>query len=238
MLEHVVEVVALHDHVVEFKEGQTLLHPLFVALGAQHVVDAEAGAHLAQQFHIVQVQQPVGVVEHHRLALTEFDEPLHLALEAFGIVGDVFLGQHLAHVGAAGRVTDQRGSAADQGDGLVAGHLQPLHQGQGHEVAGGQAVGRAVKADVKGGLAAVDDFPDLLLIRHLRNQAAGFQFFVDLHRGSSLVGGKGQNKTPPAKCKIWQRARNTRYHLCSPAPHGGGPSRVRAADATSDTQAL
>ena len=28
MLEQVVEVVGLHDHVVEFQEGQTLLHPL------------------------------------------------------------------------------------------------------------------------------------------------------------------------------------------------------------------
>ncbi len=69
VLEHVVEVVALHDHVVELQEGQTLLHALLVALGAQHVVHGEAGAHLAQQFNVVQVQQPVGVVQHQGLAL-------------------------------------------------------------------------------------------------------------------------------------------------------------------------
>ena len=31
VLEHVVEVVALHDHVVELEEGQALLHALLIA---------------------------------------------------------------------------------------------------------------------------------------------------------------------------------------------------------------
>mgnify|MGYP007072580595 CR=1 FL=1 len=46
VLEHIVEVVALHDHVVELKEGQALLHALLIALGAQHIVHGEARAHL------------------------------------------------------------------------------------------------------------------------------------------------------------------------------------------------
>ena len=45
---------------------------------------------------------------------------------------------------------DHGSAAADQGNRLVACHLQALHQGQGHKVACGQAVGSAVKADVKG----------------------------------------------------------------------------------------
>ena len=181
VLEHVVEVVALHDHVVELEEGQALFHPLLVALGAQHIVDREAGAHLPQQLDVVQLEQPVGVVQHQGLALAEINEALHLPLEAGGVVVDVLFGQHLAHIGAAGGVADHGGAAADQGDGLVAGHLQALHQGQGHEVAGGQAVGGAVKADVKSGLALVDDVDDLL-IGDLGHQAAGFQFVVQLHK--------------------------------------------------------
>ena len=55
VLEHVVEVVALHNHVVELQEGQALLHALLVALGPEHVVHAEAGAHFPQQLHVVEV---------------------------------------------------------------------------------------------------------------------------------------------------------------------------------------
>ena len=71
------------------------------------------------------------------------------------------------------------GAAADQGDGLVARHLQPLHQAQGHEVAHVQAVRRAVKADIERGLAVVHQFPDLLLIGDLGNESPGLQFFVN-----------------------------------------------------------
>ena len=39
-------------------------------------------------------------------------------------MGDIVLGQHLAHIGAAGGVTDHSSAAADQGDGLVACQLQ------------------------------------------------------------------------------------------------------------------
>ena len=56
ILEQMVEVVALHDHVVELEEGQTLLHALLVALGAQHVIHAEAGTDLAQQLDVIEVQ--------------------------------------------------------------------------------------------------------------------------------------------------------------------------------------
>ena len=38
--------------------------PRYVALGAQHVVHGEAGAHLAQHFNVVQRLQPLGVIQH------------------------------------------------------------------------------------------------------------------------------------------------------------------------------
>ena len=186
VLEHIVEIVALHDHVVELQEAQALLHALLIALGPQHIVDGEAGAHLTQQIHVIQLQQPVGVVEHDGLAFTELDKALHLALKALGVVVDILLGEHLPHIGAAGGVTDHGGAAADEGDGLVARHLQALHQGQGHEMTRRQRVRCAVKADVKGSLAVVDHFTDLFLVGDLCDQATGHQLFINSHSCSFL----------------------------------------------------
>ena len=47
------EVVALHDHIVELKEGEPSLKALLVALGGQHTVDREAGADVAQKLDII-----------------------------------------------------------------------------------------------------------------------------------------------------------------------------------------
>ena len=176
-----VEVVGLHDHVVEFQEGQSPLHALAVAVRPEHVIDGEARADFPQKLYVVEVQQPVGVVDHLRLALAKLDEALHLLLEALCVVVDVLLGEHFPHIGTAGGVADHGRAAADQGDGLVARHLQALHQGQRHEVSGGQAVGGAVKADVEGGLAVVDHFPDFFLVGHLSDQSPGNQFIIQFH---------------------------------------------------------
>ena len=58
MLEHIVKVIALHYHVVELKEAQSPLHTLLVALGAQHIVDGKACAHVAQQLDIIEGLEP------------------------------------------------------------------------------------------------------------------------------------------------------------------------------------
>ena len=44
--------------------------------------------YLTEQFYIVQVQQPVCVVEHHSFSLAELDETLHLTFEALCVVVD------------------------------------------------------------------------------------------------------------------------------------------------------
>ena len=48
-------------------------------------------------------------------------------------------------------------------------------------MAGGQAVGGAVKANVEGGLAVVDHFPDFFLVGDLGDQATGNQFIIQFH---------------------------------------------------------
>ena len=178
VLEQVVEVVGLHNHVVELQEAQPLLHALLVALCPQHIVHREAGPHLPQKLHVVQAQQPVRVVHHLGLARAELNKTLHLLFEAGGVVVNVLLGEHLSHVRAAGRVSDHGGAAADEGNGPVARHLQTLHQRQRHEVAGSQAVGSAVKADVEGGLACVDHLSYLVFVGDLGDQSPGHQLLV------------------------------------------------------------
>ena len=150
---------------------------------------------------------------------------------------NVLFGQHFAHVGTARRVADHGGAAANQGNGFVACHLQALHQGQGHKVAGGQAVGCAVKSDVESSLAVVDYFLDFFLVRYLGNQAAGFQFVINGHGvASSLVcAARAKNKTPLPNVEFGRGRSNTRYHLCLPVPRGGGPSRVRQPKCTTAT---
>ena len=100
---------------------------------------------------------------------------------------DVFLGQHLAHVRAPGGIADHGRAAADERDRAVACHLKPLHQAQRHEVTDMQRVCRAVKANVERRLAVVDHVADVLFIRHLRNQTARLQFFVNTHRVSPSI---------------------------------------------------
>ena len=44
-----------------------------------------------------------------------------------------------------------------------------------------ERVGGGVKADVENGLAVIDHLTDLFLVSDLGDEAAGLQFFVDLH---------------------------------------------------------
>ena len=68
-------------------------------------------------------------------------------------------------------------------------------------MAGGQAVGSAIKADVKGSLAVVDQINDLF-IGNLGYQTAGFQFFVQRHGKNLLFLGQRKQKTPSAKIEF------------------------------------
>src|SRR5690606_35426932 len=63
------EIVALQDHVVEFEEAQRLLavEPELDAVEAQHAVDREVPADIAQELEVVEAEQPVGIVDHQRI---------------------------------------------------------------------------------------------------------------------------------------------------------------------------
>ena len=112
LVQHV-EVVALHDHVVEFQEAQSLCHTLFIALCTQHVVNGKACADLSEQLYIIQLQKPIRIIDHQCFSIGKIDKTAHLLLEAITVMLDRFRGQHLAQITSAGRITDHAGTAAD-----------------------------------------------------------------------------------------------------------------------------
>ena len=182
-----VEVIGLHDHIVELQETESFFHPLFVALGPQHIVHREAGAYLPQQLYVIQLHQPLSVIDHNGLPLAKINKPLHLLFKAVTIVLNRLACHHLAHICAAGGIADHAGTSADQGDGPVSRHLEALHQTQGHKVAHMQRVRRGVKPNIKYRLAIVHQLLDLRLVRYLGNQPAGLQFLITGHNSLLLL---------------------------------------------------
>ena len=138
-------------------------------------------ADFTEQFYVVQIHQPVCVVDHKCLAIGEVDEFTHLLLEAVTVMLDGLYRHHGTHIGTSAGVADHAGTAADQGDGLVACHLQTLHQAKCHEVSDMKAVCRGIKADIEGCFAVVDEFFDFFFVCHLRDQAAGNEFVINCH---------------------------------------------------------
>ena len=181
-----VEVIALHQHVGKLQEGQALLHTIGIAACTQHIIDRKARSDLTHEIQEVQITQPVGVIDHLGLARSELDETAHLLLEALTVMIDLLDGHHLTHIGTTGRVTDHTGTTADQGDRLIAGLLQTLHQGQCHKVTYMQRICRRVKADIEGRLPVIDQITNLLLIGNLRNQSSGYQLLINTHFTCSL----------------------------------------------------
>ena len=213
VLEQIVEIVALHYHIVELKETQTLFHALLIALGTKHIVDGEAGADLAQKFDIIKVEKPIGVVHHLSLALAEVDKTLHLASEALGVVIDILAGEHLSHVGASRGVAYHCSAAADKSYRLVASHLQSLHERKSHEMTCREAVCGAVKTNIECSFAAVYHLSDFRLVRHLRDKSARNEFFINSHSYFSFHFVHKIKKS----LRTENRAEGElpRYHLCS-----------------------
>ena len=148
------EVIALQDHVVEFEEGERLLavEPQLHRVEAQHAVDGEVHAIVAQEVDVVQVVQPVGVVGHQRVrrAIAELQELGEGLADARQVGGDLFHRQHLARLVLERRVADLGGAAAHQRNRLVAGLLHPAQHHDLHERTRVQGGGRGVEADIAG----------------------------------------------------------------------------------------
>ncbi len=143
------EVVALHNHIVEFKKGQALFPTLFEAFCSKHTVNGKVYTNLAQQLNIVQIQQPVGVIGDNGFVFTEVNKTAHLLFEAGDVVRDKFRREHLAHFVLAAGVTDHTSAAAQKYDGTMACALHMAHHHQGDKVTYMQTIGGGVEAYIK-----------------------------------------------------------------------------------------
>ena len=179
-----IEVIGLHYHIVEFKEGETLLHSLLIALSGKHTVNGEASSNVTEHLDIVKSHKPICVVYHYRLSLGKVDKSAHLLLEALAVMLNGLRGHHLAHIGSSRGVTDHSRSTADKGNGLVSCHLQTLHKAERHKVSNVKAVRRGVKAYIEYSFTVIYKLLDLFFIGYLRNKSTGNQLIVNSHDSS------------------------------------------------------
>ena len=113
LVQHV-EIVALHDHVVEFQEAQSLCHTLFIALCTQHVVDGEACADLSE----AALHNSASDSQSALLTISAFPSEKSMKRlicclkqsQLCWIVSGVSIWRMIA---SAGRITDHAGTAAD-----------------------------------------------------------------------------------------------------------------------------
>ena len=112
-------------------------------------------SHFTEKFHVVQIQQPVCIIDHKRFSIRKINKTLHLFFEAVDIMLNCFLCHHLTHIGSSGGITDHSGSAAKKCDGTVSCHLKTLHQAKRHKVSYMKAVCSGVKANIKSGFSII-----------------------------------------------------------------------------------
>ena len=143
------EVIALHQHIVEFNEGKAPLHPLLIAFCGQHPIYSEMNADIANEFNIIQIQKPVSIISHDSFSIGKIDQARHLFLEAAHIVVDDFFCHHLAHVTFARGIPYHSCSASEESDRDMSGPLHMSHNHNLHEMPYMKAVCRGVKPDIK-----------------------------------------------------------------------------------------
>ena len=107
---------------------------------------------IAQKIDVVQAIEPVGVVDHERVALavTEAQEFGEHKLHAGDVRGDLGIAQKLACLVLAGRIADLGRASADQDDRPVPGLLKLPQHHDADQMADMEGRGGAVEADIAG----------------------------------------------------------------------------------------
>ena len=239
-----VEVQVVHrlqQHVAELRVADARLETPFHRVTAEHPVDREVLADVAEEVDGREAGRPVVVVDHGGgVRAVELQERLDLAAYPRDPVLDRVEGVQGALAGVLG-VADHPGRAADQGVRRVAGPLEPAGGEDLDQVAHVQARGRRVEADIEPDAPAAQRVAQGVTIRGEREQAAPLQVVeevrVDSHalqpavwvnrvptRISSLAG--GPEGSP------WRSLAGTRSTVRSGAAawarSGSGPTRCSA----------
>ena len=152
---------------------------------------------IPDKFNVIQIHQPVRIVHHQGngmllfrsfplrrrgpCRIPEIDKAAHLSLEALAVMLYGLSGHHGAQIASARRISDHARAASYEGNGLIARHLQPLHQTEGHEMPHVQAVRGGIEPDIKGGLPVIDQLLDLFLVGELRQQPPCLQLVKYRH---------------------------------------------------------
>ena len=188
----VVEVVALENLVGELREGHGVrlgVQALLDGILGEHGLHAEEGADLAQEGEDGVVLVPIIVVHHDGGVggAVEVEEAREVLLDALEVLLELVDGEEVALGGAAGGVADHARGAADEGDDAVAGALELREGLDGDVVAGLEAGGGGVEADVEG-LRLLEELAHALLgAGGGLDQVAGLEEIVELHGAGPSV---------------------------------------------------
>ena len=115
---------------------------------AQHAVDGEVRADIAQERDVGELVEPVGVVHQDGAAILEADQVVEAAADLGDVLLDGGVVQQRARLVAERWVADLGGAAAHQHDRAVPGLLHAPQHHDRHQVADVQRVRRRVVADV------------------------------------------------------------------------------------------
>jgi hypothetical protein len=225
--EEVQEIIGLEQLIIELDEGQTLLHAHPVGLGGQHPVDAEMAPDVAQESHIIQGQEPIGVVDGDSPPPVEIQVAVKLGLDRDAEAADRLLRQQRAHLGPAAGIADHSRTAADDGQSAMPGPPQVGHGHDRDETPGMEAGRRAVIADIERDRTFAEHFPHGFFIGHLGDESAVFQFVenVSIHGRHSpwMIGIKGRAFGSPLARGLYPRASTAEV---DPRAKPGAPAAV------------
>ena len=129
---------------------------------------------ITQQRYVVELVEPVGVVDHYCIAraVTELDELGEDHADARHIAGDLGVVEQLARLVLAGGIADPRGATAHQHDRLVPAFLEQPQQHDADQAADVQTVRRAIVADITGDAPVAEALIERLEIGALMDEAA------------------------------------------------------------------
>ena len=181
MGKEVFKVDGLENLVGKFRKGNACFQTAGNDFLAEHDVDAEQFAIIAEEIEEADLAEPVIVIDEgdvFRIA-----EKMHeLGLQFFGIGLDFIESLELAFRLAAARVTDCTGTAANDDIRMMAGIGKALEHHERNQVADMHAVTRRVDTTIEGNALFFRELTQPFFICHLIDGTAPRQFINNIHR--------------------------------------------------------
>ena len=126
--------------------------------------------HFPKQLNIIQIHQPVRIINHQSLTFRKINKTAHLFFKTITIVLNLLYCHHSTHICSTGRIPHHSGTAPNQGYRLISCHLQTLHQTQSHKMTYMETVCGRVKSNIKSCLSMIDQLFYFFFICQLGKQ--------------------------------------------------------------------